>query len=346
MAASRKTFGELELIRTIGRLFADLPARGVTLGIGDDCAILRPPAGSEILVTTDLLLEGRHFRRDLHPAASAGHRCLARGLSDVAAMGASPMAAFLSLALPPGTLAEADSRRWLHGFLRGMRSLARRAPVPLAGGDTGETAGDLLMADIVLLGTAPRGRAMRRSLARPGDLLYVTGHLGGAAAELRDMLQGRGNGPGRRRGPQCFPEPRLAAGIALRELGVRAAIDVSDGLSTDLHHLAAASRVCAVVEAERLPLHPLLRRRANDEVLALALHGGEDYELLFAAAPRLRVPDAIGGVAITRIGRLEPLRSGRPLIGVITPGGRVTALRPAGWQHFTAREHAGFSGKP
>ena len=124
---SRRTppTGEFALIDSIAERFRGITAPGVTLGIGDDCAILAPPPGCEVLVTTDLLLEGRHFRRDLHSAASAGHRCLTRGLSDLAAMGATPLAAFLSLALPPGSLAGGASRRWLDGFLGGMAVLAR-----------------------------------------------------------------------------------------------------------------------------------------------------------------------------------------------------------------------------
>ena len=335
--AQQKRSGERALIRAIAQRFSARSSPGVQLGIGDDCAILHPPRGSEILVTTDLLLEGRHFRRDLHSAESAGHRCLARGLSDLAAMGAVPLAAFLSLALPPNTFGDADRRRWLAGFLRGLCRLAQRAAVPLAGGDTGESAGDLLMADIVLVGSALRGTAMRPSLARAGGLLYVTGQLGGAAAELEDMLR---RNPSRRpvgRGPQRFPDPRLAAGIALRELGVRAAIDLSDGLSTDLDHLAEASGVHAVVEAASLPCHRLLQRRSADESLCLALHGGEDYELLFAAPPRLRLPAEIGDVPITRIGEIAAATRGRRArLSLIGSDGKCRSLRPAGWEHFNS----------
>lgn len=347
MPAHKRSNHELALIRSIARRFTGIPGPRLALGIGDDCAILDPADGTELLVTTDLLLEDRHFRRDLHSAASAGHRCLARGLSDLAAMGAVPVAAFLSLALPPATLTHAASHGWLRSFLAGMRALARRSAVPLAGGDTGESAGDLLMADIVLVGEAPRGLAMRRGLGRPGDQLYVTGRLGGAAAELKQMLRKSarrgsrrgtqaGARPQRKRGPQQFPQPRIAAGVALRTLGVRTAIDLSDGLSTDLHHLAAASGVHATVEAAHLPLHPLLRDLPADEALRLALHGGEDYELLFAAPPDLAIPAALDGVPLTHIGQLtEPAGARQSRVRLLSSDGRLHPLRPGGWQHFT-----------
>ena len=308
----------------------------MVLGIGDDCAIVSPPAGSEVLVTTDLLLEGRHFRRDLHAPASAGHRCLARGLSDLAAMGATPLAAFLSLALPAGEVSDAAGRRWLGGFLGGMAGLARAAGVPLAGGDTGESAGELLMADIVLVGSAPRGSAMRRSGARVGDAIYVTGALGGAAAELERMLAG-GRALPRARSPQRFPAPRVRVGVALRELGVRCAIDLSDGLSSDLGHVVRSSGVRAVVEAEALPRHALLRGRPREEALRLALDRGEDYELLFTAAAGLNLPEAIDGVPLTRIGEIAAAGQGRPPVTLRLRDGREEALAAGGWEHFSGR---------
>ena len=163
---TQKPLGELGLIEQIRREFSRRPARRSTLGIGDDCAILRPPAGCEVLVTTDFTLEGRHFRRDLHPPESVGHRCLARGLSDLAAMGATPLAAFLSLALPGTMLAEAAGRDWITRFFSGLRALGDMHRVPLAGGDTSESPGGkngLILADIVLVGSAPKGKALRRS---------------------------------------------------------------------------------------------------------------------------------------------------------------------------------------
>ncbi len=356
--------GELALIQQIQRdseRRADVGRRrGVALGIGDDCAVLRPRAGHEVLVTTDFTLEGRHFRRDWHSAESAGHRTLARGLSDLAAMGAQPLAAFLSLALPKKT-----PQPWINLYFNGLRELADRWNVPLAGGDTAQAPGAEVLADIVLLGTAPRGTALRRSGARAGDLLYCTGGLGGAAAELLDLRKvtgkrkrplGSGHGiyevVGRRDKPsgggryaqnghpQLFPEPRLAVGEALRRRALATAcMDLSDGLSSDLRHLCEASDVAAVVELSRLPLHPLaLRREAagTDAALALALdlalNGGEDYELLFAARPGTPVPGRIAGVPITRIGRLRGAR-GVPQVTQIKPDGIESELRRGGWEH-------------
>src|SRR5579875_1019031 len=181
---SRTVSGELALIEAIRRRAGSGSGR-VRLSIGDDCAVLRPSAGHDIVVTTDFSLENRHFRRDWHPPQSVGHRCLTRGLSDLAAMGAAPVAIFLSLALParPPTA-------WVEGFLDGLLALATRYKVPLAGGDTAESAmsaaGDpgLIAADIVAVGEVRRKEALLRSGAKPGDSIYVTGALGGAAAEL------------------------------------------------------------------------------------------------------------------------------------------------------------------
>ena len=322
--------GELELVRTLRDRAGRAPVRAVRLGIGDDCAILRPPAGHEVLVTTDLCLEGSHFRRDWHSAQSAGHRCLARGLSDLTAMGATPLAAFLSLTLPPPRRATAAGRRWGAGFLDGLRALAATSKTPLAGGDTAASPANAVLADIVLLGSAPRGKALRRSGARPGDLLYVTGALGGSAAELKSLAAR----PGRfltaandGTHPQLFPTPRLAVGRALLRRGLAtSAIDLSDGLSTDLHHLCDESRAGAIVHADSLPLHPLARTHANP--LGLALHGGEDYELLFTAHPDTTIPRTMAGVRVTPIGEITT--TGKV---ILQRNGKRERLRPGGWEH-------------
>jgi thiamine-monophosphate kinase len=314
--------GELALVDRIRRDSAARSLGRVRLGIGDDCAVLQPPAGHEVLVTTDFCLEGRHFRRDWHSAESAGHRCLARGLSDMAAMGASPMAAFLSLALPNRT-----ERKWTDGFFRGLRALADEFAVPLAGGDTARSPSDHILADIVLLGSAPAGKALRRSGAQPGEILYVTGPLGGAAAELLSLPLRESATRGDGRHPQLFPSPRLAVGQALLRRGLATAcIDLSDGLSTDLRHLCDESGVSAEIDLAALPLHPLATGR-----IELALNGGEDYELLFAARPTTRVPHSIAGAAITRIGCLSPRT--RPVVAQIDVRGRRTILKAGGWEH-------------
>ncbi|WP_213806496.1 thiamine-phosphate kinase [Granulicella sp. dw_53] len=336
MKKKQKQPGELALIEQIRR-GETARGRGIVLGIGDDCAILRPAVGSEVLVTTDFTLEGRHFRRDLHPAESVGHRCLARGLSDLAAMGAAPLAAFLSLALPREMLATPKGRGWVEGFFGGWRGLGRRYGVPLAGGDTAESPNGLVLADIVLVGTAPAGTALRRSGGRAGDALYCTGRLGGAAAELEGLFaRGRmARVTDVEEHPQLFPEPRLRVAEALRRRGLaRACLDLSDGLSTDLAHLCAESGVHAEVEEAWLPLHPLTARMGEARALELALHGGEDYELLFSADASVRVPRRIAGVAVTRIGRLTRRRRGEAVVTLVRGDGRREALPAGGWEHF------------
>src|SRR5450432_678213 len=194
---------ERSLIAGIRRRVRPKPA--VAAGIGDDCAVLRIPAGREVLVTTDFSLEGVHFRRDWHPPESVGHRCLARGLSDIAAMGGDPVAAFLSLALPA-----ALPQGWVDGFLKGLTALAKKFGVTLAGGDTAQSPAGIL-ADIMVLGSAPRGKAILRSGARPGDKIYVTGLLGASASGLKHLMEGaEPNPPSLTR--HFFPWPRVEAG--------------------------------------------------------------------------------------------------------------------------------------
>ncbi|NYF88807.1 thiamine-phosphate kinase [Tunturiibacter empetritectus] len=334
-------FGELDLIEQIRQDFAT-SSSAVKLGIGDDCAILRPPPGCEVLVTTDLTLEGRHFRCDSHPPESVGHRCLARGLSDLAAMGATPIAAFLSLALPSTMLTKSAGRAWTKGFFHGLRALAELHSVPLAGGDTSESPGGrsaLILADIVLIGSAPKGRALRRSGASPGDALYVTGQLGGAAAELATMLSRRRrtlNHQTNEDHPHMFPEPRLDVGEALQRRGLATAcLDISDGLSTDLSHLCRASGVSAEIEQEALPIHPFARKLNAAAALQATLHGGEDYELLFAAPSSVKMPSTLAGVPLTRIGTLKTRRTGHALMTLLAPDGSRTELKPGGWEHFS-----------
>jgi thiamine-monophosphate kinase len=342
MTKRHQPMGELDLIEQIRGSSASGYGKSVTLGIGDDCAILRAPQDCEVLVTTDLTLEGRHFRRDLHPPESVGHRCLARGLSDLAAMGATPLAAFLSLALPAQMLTESAGRAWITRFFNGLHALGEMHGVPLAGGDTSQSPGGkagLILADIVLIGSAPRGKALRRSGATAGDAIYVTGQLGGAAAELSAM-QRRPRRVARVTTtdghPHLFPEPRLDVGDALlRRSLATACIDVSDGLSTDLAHLCRASGVNAEIEQAALPIHSLALKQGTKAALQAALHGGEDYELLFAAPASVRMPSSIAGVPITRIGTFTKRRAGKPLMTLLTPDGSCETLEPSGWEHFS-----------
>jgi thiamine-monophosphate kinase len=257
-------------------------------------------------------------------------------------MGATPLAAFLSLALPGTMLAESAGRDWITRFFSGLRALGDMHRVPLAGGDTSESPGGkggFILADIVLVGSAPKGEALRRSGGAAGDALYVTEHLGGAAAELATMLkrQRRILSVEMTEGhPHLFPEPRLDAGEALLRRGLATAcIDVSDGLSTDLAHLCRASGVCAEIEQAALPIHPLARKLGVTAALQAALHGGEDYELLFAAPASVPIPSSLAGVPITRIGSLKNRRSGRPLMTMLAPDGSRVELQPGGWEHFS-----------
>lgn len=296
--------------------------RGVVLGIGDDCAILRIPATHEILVTTDFSLEGVHFRREWHAPEIVGHRALARGLSDIAAMGGNPVAAFLSLALP-----RTIRGNWVDRFLRGMLKLADTFRVSLAGGDTAESCDSVLM-DIVVVGSVPKGTAVRRSGARPGERIFVTGSLGGAAAALDLLFSGETLRP--RDCPQHFhPIPRIEVGRVLREKGLASAmIDISDGLSTDLGHICEESSVGAEIEAEAIPL-ARIGRPVRPVDLNSALHGGDDYELLFTAPRAKSIPEKIAGVPITPIGIITRRKK-----VVLMDQGVQRELKPQGWQHF------------
>jgi len=294
--------------------------RALVRGIGDDCAVLKVSTGQQLLVTTDLCVENVHFRRSWHPAPCVGHRCLVRGLSDIAAMGGEPLACFLSLALPANL-----PQSWVDGFLKGYTRLARRFRVPLAGGDISAAEG--IVADIVVAGQAPSGKALLRSGARPGDRIYVTGTLGESAAVLKRLYGGaRIRAAGSRR--HFYPEPRLEAGHWLRQRQLASAvIDISDGLSVDLKHICEESRVSAVVRTDSLPI-------GKGADLELALHGGDDYELLFTAPAKARVPATVTGVRVTEIGAIHPQKDYPSAITILDDNGRARALEPLGWQHF------------
>ncbi len=341
--------GELAIIAAL-RARNQRVGGGVDLGIGDDCALLRPARGEEIAVTTDFCLENVHFRRDWHPPESVGHRCLARGLSDLAAMGAYPIAAFLSLAVPRElTMGHRGRRSWIERFFDGLLALADRMEVPLAGGDTAEspTIGGktgLVAADIVLIGGVKRGRALLRSGARPGDRIYVTGPgLGGAAAELLALERNpmkfaalKTAAPGH---PHLYPEPRIEVGLTLSRKLATACIDLSDGLSTDLHHLCEESGLAAELDPATIPVHAMaqLAKAAGWTLSALdlALHGGEDYELLFTAPPQTKIPKSIGGVLIHSVGRMSKRRKGAPVVTLVSQDQPASALLAKGWEHFS-----------
>ncbi len=305
------------------RRFAGRRDGSILTGIGDDCAVLRVPGGHEALVTTDFTLEDVHFRRAWHPPEVVGRRCLTRGLSDIAAMGGVPRAVFLSLALPRRL-----PQGWVDRFLKGLLGLADEFKVSLAGGDTAESPAGIL-ADIVVVGSVPRGTAVLRSGARPGDGIFVTGSLGGAAAGLEELLAGHKL---RRQdfARHFHPVPRVAVGRFLREKKLPTAmIDLSDGLSSDLEHVCEESGVRAEILAAAIPLARVGKHGAEVD-LCHALHGGDDYELLFTAPRGKRVPSRIAGVAVTLIGRI--LR-GKGMV-LMNARGAISALKAQGWAHF------------
>jgi thiamine-monophosphate kinase len=325
--------GEKKLIQQIRR-----SARGgksVVTGIGDDCAVLRVPPGHELLVTTDFTLEKVHFRRDWHSPELVGRRCLTRGLSDIAAMGGEPRAAFLSLAVPGDV-----PQKWVNRFLKGLLALAEEFKLPLAGGDTAQSAAGI-QADIVVVGSVPKGKAVLRSGAKAGEGIYVTGELGGSAAELARLAEAKSVGAEySRRFSRQFrqldvPQARVAVGQWLRQHKVASAmIDLSDGLSTDLEHICQESHVGAEIEAEAIPrarFGPGKEPGKKRVALELALHGGDDYELLFTSAAA--VPNKIAGVRVTRIGHTTP-PAGMRLIGL---DGKKRPLQAQGWEHFKGK---------
>jgi thiamine-monophosphate kinase len=276
-----------------------------------------------MLVTTDFSLEGVHFRREWHPAEVVGYRCLTRGLSDIAAMGGNPIAAFLSLALPKSL-----PQSWVDQFLKGLLKLADKFNVSLAGGDTAQSTGGIL-ADIVVVGSVPKRKAVRRAGARAGDRIYVTGSLGGSAATLKLLFSGRKLRP--TDFPRHFhPTPRIDAGQYLRGKGLASAmIDLSDGLSTDLAHICDDSGVGAEILAPAIP-RASIGKLAREVELQSALNGGDDYELLFTARPAKRVPTRIADLPITQIGHITKAKH----IVLVNEDGVGSELRPKGWEHF------------
>jgi thiamine-monophosphate kinase len=299
--------------------------------VGDDAAIVRAGRGTELIISTDMLVAGTHFFRDADPR-KLGHKALAVNLSDMAAMGATPRWATLSIALP-----QVDTR-WLEGFMSGFMRLARRYRVDLVGGDT--TRGPLNIC-VQIMGEVPRGRALRRDGARASDDIWVSGALGDAALALA-VRRGRIlAAPGERRALMRrldAPAPRVGLGIALRGIA-RSAIDISDGLIADLGHICERSRVSAVVQFDHLPASAIMRRNLGRAAARAALlSGGDDYELCFTAGRGQR--EAIDRVAkrlrlkLTRIGRIARRRRGAPLVTVLDAAGRPVAAKRAGYEHF------------
>ena len=309
-------------------------SRFLSLGIGDDAALISGTRGYEMVLTCDWFLEGTHFLRDKHPPDAVGWKCLARAVSDIAAMGAVPRCFLLSLALPRELASS-----WLHDFLGGLRSAATRFGCSLAGGDTTERREVLI--NVTVAGEVRRGREVRRSGARPSDIIYVSGRLGEAELGLR-LLRERKRGLGRRE-PQLrkhlYPEPRVELGRWLGEKRVASALmDLSDGLSSDLRRLSEASKVGALIRSDLLPTVGVtkLERNRGVDPLQLALHGGDDYELLFAIpkSKAKRLPRSVGGVALTRIGEVTQARE----VMFVDAHGRSRVLKPRGWDSFRSSQ--------
>ena len=309
MDDKRQRLSDLGEFGLIDRIRARFPAPPGATGIGDDCAVLPQRGGRDSLVSTDMLVEGTHFLREDIPPFRLGWKSAAVNLSDIAAMGGTPVATFLSLALP----AELDAA-WADAFLRGYAELCGRFRTALLGGDT-TASPDRICINVTVLGECPAGTAKKRSDARPGDLVCVTGTLGDSAGGLRAILTGAERDADVQTliDRHYLPLPRVAEGLALAAVpGVHAMMDLSDGLGSDLGHILRASGVGARIDRQALPLSPALRRvcaRLGWDAVHLAVSGGEDYELLFTCTPEA---EAALGIPHSVIGRIEAASADTP----------------------------------
>ena len=324
-------------------------------GIGDDAAVFKSSSGRDVVVSTDLLVENIDFRRDTTDPNLLGHKALAVSLSDVAAMGSRPGWALLSIGVPESVW----SSEFLDSFYSGFFELAARYSVTLIGGDVSRTP-DKIVIDSILIGETPKTGAVFRSGAEPGDHIFVTGFLGDAAAGLR-LIERGARLPPRTTNDQSVeansetgehhrlehlllrqlrPEPRVGWGLLLGEQKLATAmIDISDGLSSDLNNLCAESKVGALIDASQIPIDPVVTelagRRALDPLM-LALHGGEDFELLFTVKPEFvsKLPKRVDGVSLTRIGKIQEAANDVRIL----EGSRTWDLEPGGWEHFKKGE--------
>ena len=317
-------------------------ASSIITGIGDDAAVFRGNSGKETIVSVDLLIEDIDFRRTTTPPYLLGHKALAVSLSDLAAMGSRPLFALVSIGVPEDVWQTDFVDRMYDGWL----NLANRYGVQLIGGDTSR-AHEHIVIDSIAIGECSAGMAVKRMGASAGDQIFVTGSLGAAAAGLRLIERGAhlaeqnlGDEDSQKLDHvllrQLRPEPRVGWGIVLGEERLATAmIDLSDGLSSDLNHLCEASKVGALIDAALLPIDErvveLCGRRALDP-LQLALHGGEDFELLFTVKPEnvARLPKRVDGIEIKRIGTIQSDSEGVK----ISEGSRTWDLKPGGWKHF------------
>jgi thiamine-monophosphate kinase len=315
-------------------------APGLAVGIGDDAAVWQPTPGERVVVTTDSLVEGVHFRLDWTDWASLGHKVLAVNVSDLAGMGAAPQLAVVTLGL------RGDERVGdLRALYAGLGDLARRSGMTIAGGDIVRSPGELLF-HVTALGESRGGRVLTRSRARPGDLIGVTGTLGASAAGLR-LLALAPEDPRRIAATadtliaaHLRPEPRVALGAALLAHGATAAMDLSDGLLGDLPKILAASGVSARLAAGAIPVAAAVRALFPQDWLELALRGGEDYELLFtaprAAWPAIERAAREAGGVITAIGEVTPAGADGSTLAIVDEAGAATAIAPGAYDHFRA----------
>jgi thiamine-monophosphate kinase len=338
MARNRTNKSEDNLIRKLETAGRKLRTRksSVRLGIGDDAALFAPAAGREAILTCDWFLEGTHFLREKHLPEAVGWKCLARAVSDIAAMGGTPRCFLLSLALP-----DSCTGVWLDEFLAGLVRAGRKFGCSLAGGDT--TRRRKILINVTVIGEVRAGRSALRSGARPGDLLFVSGHLGEAELGFRLLTERKGITAGNITDPllrkHLYPEPRVALGHWLAGNRIASAMmDLSDGLSTDLPRLCAASGVGARVEAARVPAPRISDAQSakhtekNFDLVGLALNGGDDYELLFTVkrSKAGRLPRSFRGIPLTPIGEITRARN----LLLVGPDGKEKALQGRGWDPF------------
>ena len=321
----------IERIRSAARPTSSTrsPESALVKGIGDDAALWRPRPAYETILTCDWFLQGTHFLPDRHSPEMVAHKSLARAISDITAMGGEPRCFLLSLALPA-----ARTGAWLGKFLSALRAAARTTHCLLAGGDT--TQRNEILINITVVGECERGRAILRSGAQPGDAIFVTGTLGEAeyGLELLRISSAPINPRDPRLRKHLFPQPRVAAGqwLAKHRLAT-AMMDLSDGLSSDLPKLCQASRVGARIIQRNLPSVKIAKNhRKKFDAAELALHGGDDYELLFTVAKKnvARIPARIGRVRLTQIGEIT---SGKQIM-LVHESGAVTKLASKGWDPF------------
>jgi thiamine-monophosphate kinase len=308
-----RDFGEGGLIRRIRERFG-VKADELPVGIGDDAAVIDLPSGYSLVFCSDLMAENSHFLRNLHPPDSIAYKAIAANVSDVAAMGGVAMHFLISIAVPPDL-----EWNWFESFLDGVARAGGDFDISLAGGDSSSS--DRIFIDVSMIGRVPAGKAVRRSGAKPGDTIYVTGKLGSSALGLERLKAGTtANDPAVQR--HLYPEPRFKAGPALANRA-HAMIDISDGLSTDLTHILEESKVSASIYKDRLPRSPGTQDRH-------VLNGGEEYELIIVGPPDL--PQTIEGVPLTSIGQIGGAGD-KNQIHLIN-GTEESILYPKGWQHF------------